>query len=163
MSETYTGTGASTYTEARAAAVMLSVLADLGILAAASMVSYPKAKTWMEDLLYLAIGKVLKSFELQVYSPNMVKVGGYKYALSDNGSLIENSLSGGIDPYDWPAGYTVGLFADVDWTKSNKNQVSAYLASRGWGMNGSSMGGQLVYERAYSKDGYGLVRHRINL
>ena len=164
MTETYTASQTSTYTEARAVAVMLSVLEDLSILAAARMIAYDKAKAWMEDLLYLVNAKVLNSFELQYYNPtNGIRVGGYKYALSGDGSLHENSQSGGIDPYDVPEGCNVKLFADIDRTKRNINEVQYYLACRGWGMNGSSLGGQVVYERAYSKDGYGLRRYRVNL
>jgi hypothetical protein len=140
---------------------MLSVLEDISVLAAARMISYEKAKSWMEDLLYLAVAKVLRSFELQ-YSLNGTRIGGYRYTLSEDGSLHENSQSGGIDPYDAPEGSKVSLFADIDWQKSNRDEVRNYLVSRGWGMNGSALGGQAVYERAYSKDGYGLRRYRIN-
>ncbi|MBI1805088.1 MAG: hypothetical protein HY033_10260 [Ignavibacteriae bacterium] len=162
MSETYTVSETGTYTEARAVTVMLSVLGDLGILASARMISYDKANNWMEDILYLAKARVLQFFELQFYNSVGVKIGtGYRYSLSEDGSLQENSGSGGIDPYDLPNGSKVNLFADVDWTKKNKTEVSSYLASRGWGTNGSPLGGQTSYERGYSKDGYGLMRYKI--
>ncbi len=164
MSETYTSSQTSTYTEARAVAVMLSVLEDLSILAAARMIAYDKAKAWMEDLLYLVNAKVLNLFELQYYTPaSGVRVGGYKYTLSDDGSLHESSQSGGIDPYDVPEGCKVKLFADIDYSKRNIAEVKDYLARRGWGTNGSSLGGQAVYERAYSKEGYGVRRYKVNL
>lgn len=163
MSQTYSGTYTSTYTEARARVVMVSVLEDLIVLAAARLVAHEKAKKWMEDLLYLLKARVLNYFELQVYSSNGSRVGGYKYILKDDGSLQENSKSGGIDPYALPLGATVGLFADIDFTKSNISEVNQYLASRGWGTNGTSLIGQASYERAYSKDGYGFQRFKIGL
>ena len=161
MSQTYTISQTGTYTEARAVAVMVSVLEDINVLAAVRMITYEKAKSWMEDLLYLAVAKVLKSFELQ-YSLDGTKIGGYRYTLSQDGSLHENSESGGIDPYDVPEGTVVCLFADIDWGRSNRQEVRNYLVSRGWGMNGLPLGGQAVYERAYSKEGYGLRRYRIS-
>lgn len=163
MTESYTASYTSTYTEARAVVVMLSVLEDLIILASARMISYEKAKNWMEDLLYLSNAKVLNFFELQYYFSNGMRIGGYKYTLSDDGSLFENSQSGGIDPYDIPKGSMVKLFADIDYTKRNISNVREYLARRGWGTNGSTLGGQVVYERIYSKDGYGLRRYKVNL
>ena len=163
MSETYTGSYTDTYTEARARVVMLSVLADLLALADARMVSIEKAKRWMEDLLYLLNARVLNYFELQFYSFSRIKFGGYKYSLSEDGSLHENSDSGGIDPYDFPAGTSVGLFADIDNSKKNISEVMEYLACRGWGTNGSALSGQETYERAYSKDGYGLKRFKVTL
>lgn len=162
MSETYTASYTSTYTESRAVAVMTSALEDFIVLAAARKIGYDSATKWLEDLLYLAKAKVLKYFELQ-YQLNGTRIGGYRYKLSDDGTLHENSPSGGIDPYDVPSGCTVSLFASIDWQKSNSTQVRDYLASRGWGMNGSTLGGQLTYERAYSRDGYGLMRYRIQL
>jgi len=162
MSETYTATYTSTYTESRAVAVMTSALEDFIVLAAARKIGYDTTQKWVEDLLYLAKARVLKYFELQ-YHINGTRIGGYKYILSDDGSLHENSASGGIDPYDVPSDCTVSLFASIDWQKRNSDEVKRYLASRGWGMNGTSLGGQAIYERAYSKDGYGLMRYRVNL
>ena len=163
MSQTYTSTYTSTYTEARARVVMVSVLEDFNILALSRMITFETAKSWMEDLLYLLNAKVLNYFELQYYTFTGLRVGGYRYTLRDDGSLHENSLSGGIDPYDVPQGSKVKLFADIDYSKSNIGKVKQYLAQRGWGTNGVPLGGQAVYERAYSKDGYGLQRYRINL
>jgi hypothetical protein len=162
MSETYTTTSTSTYSEARAVAVMFTVLEDLGNFAAARMITYLVANKWMEDLLYLATAKVLNYFELQYYDPKGARIGGYKYSMSDDGSLRENSVSGGIDPYDAPEGTNVRLFADIDYTKSNIEEVKENLARRGWGTNGTPLSGQAVYERAYSKDGYGVRRYKIN-
>jgi hypothetical protein len=163
MSQTYSGTYTSTYTEARARVVMVSVLEDLIVLAASRLVTYETAKKWMDDLLYLLNARVLNYFELQVYSSNGSSIGGYKYILKDDGSLQENSKSGGIDPYSLPIGAKVGLFADIDYTKNNIINVKQCLANRGWGTNGIPLNGQASYERAYSKDGYGLQRFKIRL
>lgn len=162
MSQTYTTTRTNTYTEARARVVMLSVLEDLAVLAASRMISFETAKDWMEDLLYLVNARVLNFFELQYYSSTGSRIGGYKYNLSEDGSLQENSQSGGIDPYDVPDGTKVKLFADIDYARQNITEVNEYLASRGWGTNGTPLGGQAVYERAYSKDGYGLRRYKVS-
>jgi len=163
MSQTYSSTYTNTYTEARARVVMVSVLEDLVVLASSRLVGYETSKKWMEDLLYLLNARVLNYFELQVYSSNGWRIGGYKYILKDDGSLQENSRSGGIDPYALPPGTTVGLFADIDRTKNNIGDVDQYLANRGWGTNGTPLIGQASYERAYSKDGYGLERFKIGL
>ena len=87
MSQTYTTTYTSTYTEARARAVMVSVLEDLFVLAASRLLDYDRAKEWMEDLLFLLNARVLNYFEIQAYSSNGSRLGGYKYALKDDGSL----------------------------------------------------------------------------
>ena len=159
MSQTYSTSDSGTYTEARAAAIMLSVLEDIIVHANAHMISHEKAKKWMEDLLFFAKAKALRYFELQYYTPDNVKAGtGYRYVLSDDGSLHENSMSGGINPFDVPIGYSVGLFADIDHSKRG---VTEYASSRGWGTNGVPLNGQGAYERAYSKDGYGLNRYKI--
>jgi hypothetical protein len=142
---------------------MVSVLEDLNVLAASRLVAHETAKKWMEDLLYLLNARVLNHFELQVYSSTGSRIGGYKYILKDDGSLHENSKSGGIDPYALPPGATVGLFADIDYKKINIGDVSQYLAKRGWGTNGTRLIGQASYERAYSKDGYGIQRFKIGL
>jgi hypothetical protein len=141
---------------------MTCAFEDFIVLANADKIDYSKAQKWMEDLLYLAKAKVLKYFELQYYT-NGTRIGGYKYVLSDDGSLHENSDSGGIDPYYVSSDYSISLFADIDWQKNNSEEVKKYLATRGWGMNGTSLGEQGVYERAYSKNGYGLMRYKINL
>jgi hypothetical protein len=142
---------------------MISVLEDLFVLAASRLLNYNTAKNWMEDLLYMLNARVLNYFEIQAYSSNGSRIGGYKYVLKDDGSLQENSLSGGIDPYDLPSGATVGLFADIDYSKRNIEEVRQYLARRGWGTNGLPLSGQASYERAYSKEGYGLERYKIGL
>jgi hypothetical protein len=142
---------------------MISVLEDLFVLSASRLLDYDRAKEWMKDLLFLLNARVLNYFEIQAYSSNGSRLGGYKYALKDDGSLQENSQSGGIDPYDLPSGATVGLFADIDYSKRNIEEVKQYLARRGWGTNGSPLAGQASYERAYSKDGYGLERYKIGL
>ncbi len=163
MSETYAVSETGTYTEARAVAVFkLQDSEEFAKYAAARKISYDTAQKWADDLLYLAKAKVLRYFEIQC-SINGNKFRGYKYILSDDGSLQENSQSGGIDLYNLPAECVVGLFADVDFTKPNSQEVSSYLASQGWGTSGSSLGGSATYERAFSKNGYGVKRYRIDL
>ncbi len=163
MSETYTTTYTSTYTEARAIAVMVNVLEDIVVLAEARLITYERAKRWVEDILYLMKAKVLNFFELQCYSSAGTRIGGYKYTVSDDGTLHENSNSGGIDPYDLPDGCKVGLYADIDHSKSNIQEVMSELANRGWGTNGSALEGEMTYERSYSRNNFGLKRYKIGL
>jgi hypothetical protein len=163
MSQTYSTTQTSTYTEARSRVVMVSILEDLIVLAASRLIDHEKAKKWMDDLLYLLNARVLNYFELQVYVPNGSRVGAYRYVLKDDGSLQEDSKSGGIDPYGLPVGARVGLFADIDYSKSNIVEVNQYLVSRGWGTNGTPIAGQASYERTYSKEGYGFQRYKVGL
>ena len=161
MSLVYTTSETGTYTESRARVVMQSVLEDIVVLASANMIVPNTALKWMEDLLYLLNERVLDYFELQ-FNCNGGR-NGYKYVLSEDGSLNENSSSGGIDPYQFPQGTTVALVANLDLTKTNIRKVYDELARRGWGTNGVALHGQATYERAYSKDGYGLKRHKVGL
>ena len=163
MNGTYTTSYETTYTEARALLATLSVLADLIVFANIGMITSETAKDWISDLRYLMKAQVLKYFELQCYSTHGNRIGGYRFVVSGDGSLHENSLSGGIDPYDFPTGTKIKLFADVDYTKRNNDEVRRYLEEHGWGTNGSALEGQLSYERAYSKDGYGLQRYKVTL
>jgi len=142
---------------------MLSVLEDITVLAVSRMITIETAKKWMDDLLYLLNARVLNYFELQFFSPTNLRIGGYKYTLSEDGSLHENSQSGGIDPYDLLRGAGVKLFADIDYSKKNIPEVLQYLTKQGWGTNGTSLCGQAVFERAYSKDGYGIKRFKVSL
>jgi hypothetical protein len=86
-------------------------------------------------------------------------VRGFRYTVSSDGSLQQDSPSGGIDLYGLPADATVELFADL--LTGTSASVYNELAKRGWGFNGSRFDAPESDRRAFSSGGYGLVRTKL--
>jgi hypothetical protein len=53
------------------------------------------------------------------------------------------------------------LFVDLNFSARNIGTVRTYLNGRGWGTNGEAIKGVSVRDRAYAKDGYGVIRSKI--
>ena len=82
------------------------------------------------------------------------------YRVSSDGSVRESSTGGGIDYYLLPAGTAAVLFVDLDESARAIQTVRTYIRERAWG-TGNAVEGDPVRDRAYSKDGYGVIRGKI--
>ncbi len=157
---TATRTQTDTYTDARLRAVMAEVGADFYAPCAAGFITPETARSWTEELTFILRHRGAQRFQLQCTFPN-----GYKQALhyevSSDGSVRESSGAGGIDFFALPQGTKVGLVVTLDEQSPNIGIVRAYTQQRGWGTNGQAVQGDTVRDRAYSKDGYGIVRSKI--
>lgn len=157
---TLTSTLTDTYSEARLRAVMAEVGADFYAPCAAGFITSETARRWTEDLTFVLRHRGAKRFQLQCTLPN-----GYKQALhyevSSDGSVRESSGAGGIDFFALPQATSVRLYVELDYQSTNIGVVTAYTQQRGWGTNGEAVQGETVRDRAYSKDGYGVVRSKV--
>lgn len=153
-----TFTGTDTYTVADVKAVMQNTYEDIIGFANKGIISYDRAKGWINDITYLLNEKLLKSFEIQLYNSAGTKFQSYKYTVSVGGHLSSGSLSGGINFWSIPAGSTAGLFADMDYGKPNSTSVNEELERRGWGHNGSPLTGNESSERDYISNSLKLSR-----
>lgn len=157
---TLTSTLTDTYTDARLRAVMAEVGADFYAPCAAGFITAETARRWTEDLTFVLRHRGAKRFQLQCTLPN-----GYRQALhyevSSDGSVRESSGAGGIDFFALPQGTCVGLYVEIDYQSPNIGVVNSYTQQRGWGTNGQAVQGETVRDRAYSKDGYGVVRSKV--
>lgn len=154
----FTFTGTDSYTEADVKAVMQNTYEDIIGFANKGIITYEKAKNWIEDITYTLKAKVLKSFEIQLYNASGTRFQSYKYTVSVGGYLSSGSSSGGINFWSIPAGTTAGLFADIDNSLSNAPGVNEELGRRGWGTNGSPLTGNQTSERDYVSNNLKLSR-----
>lgn len=155
-----TRTQTDTYTDARLRAVMAEVAADFYAPCAAGLIDANTARRWAEQLSYVLQMRGTRRFQLQCTQPN-----GYKQALhyevSSDGSVHESSGAGGIDFFSLPQGTKLMLYVELDDASPNITAVRAYTARNGWGTDGRAVQGDTTRDRAYSKDGYGVVRSKI--
>lgn len=154
---TFTRTTTGTFTEARVREVMRVVLEDIVGCITQGFLSRERAQRWNADLTYLLTEQAISSFELQFTQPGGAR-GAFQYEVSDNGSLFENTRSGGQRLHMLPRGTDVSLY--VKYREDAEPHVKEEMRRRGWGA-GSSVGGTAVRDRAYSSEGYGVIRSRI--
>lgn len=160
MSYSYaaTRTATTTMTEARVRAVMRKVAANFRAFVTAGLVTESSATKWSDDLIFLQLEEVLDYFEVQVVTPAGNKFG-LRYTVSADGSIYEDSRSGGLDVYGIPPNSTVKLFAKM--LPGKLASVRDELEKRGWSFNGSSLEGEVTASRAFSSNGYGINRSQI--
>jgi hypothetical protein len=159
MTSTMTATQASTFTEARARAVMRHVHSDFMNWASAGFIAREKAQTWFEELEYAVVHNVVDTFQIQLTKSDGTRIG-LSYSVRDDGTILEESKAGGFDPYGLPSGTTFGLCLTYRQGVPNLESVRAYLRERGWGPGGSLLGGG-ARDRAYSKNGLGIERSKV--
>jgi hypothetical protein len=160
MTLTLSATSTTTMTEARVRAVMQKVAANFNAFVAAQYVTREQADKWAADLTYLQVEEAIEFFEVQLTTPAGVRLG-LRYTVSWDGSLQQDSGSGGLSVYGLPAGTRAGLVAHL---RSNaKPYIWAELAKRGWGFNGIQLEGSTADQRAFSREGYGIVREAVGV
>ena len=155
---TFTFTGTDSYTEADVKAVMQNTYEDIIGFANKGIITYDRAKGWINDITYMLKEKVLKSFEIQLYDSAGTRFQSYKYTVSVGGHISSGNLSGGINFWSIPAGTYAGLFADINNSLSNAPGVNTELERRGWGTNGSPLAGNQTSERDYISNNLKLSR-----
>lgn len=161
MTYTQSYSRTSTYIYSRARVVMNKALDDIIGLCAIGFITKDTALKWYEDILYVLSKEAADFFEIQLISSSL-KQCGIRYEVSDNGYIYEDSESGGIDYYGLHNDTQVSLFLKLRTNSPNYYEVLQELENnRGWGTNGKALENSIVGDRAYSKDGYGLVRNKV--
>jgi hypothetical protein len=145
-------------TEARVLAVMQKVSANFQAFVVARYVDKEKAQSWAQDITYLQLEAALEFFEIQLTPPTGAPFG-LRYTVRADGSIQQDSASGGLDIYGFPAGTRAGLFAHL--RTNTPRYVYDELKKRGWGINGKKLDGAESEGRAFSSGGYGLTRSKL--
>ena len=161
MTGTFTASRTNTFTDARLRAVMPEVGADFYTLAGAGIISFGVAARWTEELTFVLRHQAANGFQLQLNYPNGTRVA-LDYRVSSDGSVCESGTAGGVDYYALPAGTIATLFVDLDFEAPSIATVRTYTQQHGWG-TGSAVQGDVIRDRVYSKDGYGVIRGRIGM
>lgn len=160
MSTTFTISATETYSEADVKAVMKNTYEDIIGFANRKIISYDRAKGWIEDLIFILNRKCLSFFEIKLYDKDGKWIETYRYEVS-SGSFVSGSSSGGIDYFKYPEGTTAGLLASLDFSNENANEVNRILKEeRGWG-TGSASSGTAQKERSYVSGDLALNRSLI--
>lgn len=160
MTYTQSQSKTSTYTEARARCVMNKFLDDIVGLCGRGLMTQKEALRWYNDVLYVLSKEAADYFEVQIDSSEHEECG-IRYQVSDDGFIYEDTASGGIDFYSFPEETQANLFLSLRQGAKKYEEVIAELRDRGWSTDGSPLEGTSIRDRAYSKDGYGLVRNKV--
>jgi hypothetical protein len=162
MNDTMTASrsGTDTFTEARLAAVIPEVGADFYAMASAGLITLASAQGWTEELTFILKHRGAKRFQVQLHCPGRATIA-LDYQVRSDGTVHESGTGGGIDYFALPAGTHAGLVVILDDAAPHAAIVRAYTVQRGWGTGGQTVPGEPVRDRAYSKDGYGVVRGKV--
>lgn len=156
-SRTIAKSATSTCTEARVREVMKPVFDELFALAASNFASLQSVEKWRDDLTYMLSNEAISSFELQFDLPDGTQ-RGFRYEVSDDGTLMASDRSGGLRLYTLPEGTTASVV--VVWRELTP-ELREEMRRRNWTRSVSLLSGGGVRERAYSSQGYGVVRNRV--
>ena len=157
---TATRSQTDSFTEARLAAVMPEVGADFYAMASAGLITMATAQKWAEELTFVLKHKAAYSFQIQLRCAGRDPIA-LDYRVSSDGTVHESGTGGGIDYFSLPEGTRASLFVNINYQAPQIAIVRAYTAQRGWGTNGQAVPGEPVRDRAYSKEGYGVVRGKV--
>lgn len=146
----------STFTEARVREVMKPVFDDITALLMKGFLSPERSMKWRDDLIYMLSEQAISAFELQLTKPDGSRVG-FRYEISDDGSLHESSRSGGLELYRLPGGTKANLMVVF---RELEADVREEVRRRGWVHDAEPLSGEGVRERGYSHEGYGVIRKR---
>jgi hypothetical protein len=160
MTDTRSRSGTNTYSDARARTVMLEVGADFYALASANLITFDVAEKWTEELSFVLLQQTVRGFQIQLRRPGSPTIA-LDYRVSNDGSVLESSTAGGINYYGLPVGTTAGLVVDFNCEARNIAVVKRYIVERGWGTNGQAVEGEVVRDRVYAKDGFGVIRSKV--
>ncbi|MGK3960056.1 hypothetical protein WMF38_44280 [Sorangium sp. So ce118] len=160
MTTSYTNSQATTFSEARARAVMRQVLGDFMGAASANLIAREVIQRWHEELEYAVLHEVVDTFELQFTKPNGARLG-LRYTVQDDGTVLEASKAGGLDFHGLPAGTRLaGLHLTYRKGARHIEAVQAYLRERGWTAGGALVDGATSRDRAFSRSGFGIQRSK---
>lgn len=145
-------------TEARVEAVLLQVHVDFINAIAAGLTTHDVVLSWRKDLAYMLWHNALEHFEIRVERGG-TRWLSWRYEVSNNGSLRETSRGGGINFFAAPPGHTASLV--IKQRPGLAADVAAEIERRGWIYTVGALTGLPARERAYSQDGWGVVRYQI--
>lgn len=157
---TSTASRTNTFTDARLRAIMPEVGADFYAMASAGIITIAVAQNWAEELTFILQHQAAHGFQVQLTYPNGQRVA-LVYRVSSDGSIRESGTAGGIDYYALPTGTWAFLFVDINFAAAKIATVQTYIRQRGWVLDAQPVQGDVVRDRAYSKDGYGVIRGKI--
>ena len=160
MATTYTVSETESYSEADVKAVMKNAYEDIIGFANRGIITYARAKGWIEDTIFILNRKCLKFYEIQLYDKNDTWIETFRYDVV-LGGFFSSSASGGINYYKYPDGTKAVFFADLNWSHENAQEVNRSLhEERGWGYGSPSVGNAQV-ERNYVNGNLALKRSLI--
>jgi hypothetical protein len=139
---------------------MRHVLGDFMNAASRGLMSRERLQAWHEDVEYAVLAEVLETFELQFTLPGERRVA-LRYTVRDDGTVLGGAKAGGIDFYALPEDTRVGLHVVYRAGARNLDKVQSYLRGRGWTTGGALIAGAPVSDRSFSKDGFGVARHKV--
>ncbi len=138
-------------------AVMRKVEANLQTMVQRGLITPERAVKWSWALIYTQLRCALNSFEVQ-FAVGAQPIG-LRYEISADGAVRDDANSGGLDVYGIPGGTPTSIVLSL---KDDAPQdVYDELGRRGWGTDGRLLSGALSERRAFSSDGYGIVRHHV--
>jgi len=158
MTWTQATSKSTTVTEARVREVMKQVFDDLVGLALRGFTDFDTAQGWQEDLIWMLTNEVITSFEVQLRAPGRGP-RAFRYDVSDDDSLYEASQSGGLQLYEFPDGTSADLI--VRFRHPLDTALHEEVRGRGWTRSAAFLPGEGVRDRAYSHEGYGVIRKRV--
>ena len=159
---TATRSRTDTFTEARLAAVMPEVGADFYAMASAQLIALSTAQRWTEELTFILRHKAAHGFQIQLRCGGRDPIA-VDYRVSSDGTVHESGSGGGIDYFSLPSGTSASLFVNLNYQAPQIAIVRSYTAQRGWGTDGQAVPGEPLRDRAYSKEGFGVVRGRVGV
>jgi hypothetical protein len=139
---------------------MVKVLADLAVLSQSGILAEERFLKWNEVLTFLLIREAISKFQVQLWISPEERIG-VEYTVSDDGTLHEDSESGGIDYFALPSGTTAGITIGLRSDCAVLEEVKEFLKRRGFTFDGSFIDGDVSRDRAYSKDSYGVIRGKV--
>lgn len=160
MSNTYTNSISSTYSEARARYVLGKVYEVLMNLLMVDLVTKSYTDECRTQLLYLMDKKALKSFEFQFHSLEGSEIGGLRYEIRADSSIVIDDDSGGVDFWGLSKNTTVTLSITKDLSSTHIEEVKRQLTAWGYGP-GSALTGTSTHIGSFSKGGFGVNQSKI--
>jgi len=160
MATTYTVSDTESYSEPEVKAVMKNAYEDIIGFANRDIITYTRAKGWIEDIILILNRKCLNFYEIQLHDKNNKWIETIRYDVV-LGGFFSTSASGGIDYYKYPDGTKAVFYADINWTHDNAQEVNRVLhEERNWGFGSASIGTAQV-ERNYVSGNLALQRSLI--
>jgi len=158
---TISRTASVTATETRVRSVLRKVRVDLLAAAYRGLSVSNRLEQHLDDISYMLQKNALRHFEIRV-SVGARLHRAWRYEISDDGRLLgAGEEGGGIDFYQCPAASSITLV--ISRRPDLHQSISQEIDRLGWTTSVVELQGAGVRERAYEKDGYGVIRTRFDL
>lgn len=161
MSNSYSSSVSSTYSESRARYVMGKIYDDFCAMDLRGFDQFENNPNqlgkWKEDLFFIMVNQDLDYFQLQFTHGVPKKTVALQYTVKSDGTIHSDNDSGRINYHQFPKNTIINIVV----LRYGNNDVGEYLKSKGWGNNGVFVEGSTSNAGSYSKDGYGVNRNKI--